>query len=165
MTLKISHGAFDGMCSEFHDWRCDVARAAGYLTKQTCDGEGIILDWDTITDGNISGVWPTTPTDPLLVLFAHSDVAGKIMPADGLRLADRMTELLIPAKWRKVTKKFIAACRLAAYRNEPMEFVWDPVATMRRLIEEHLCEKLASAVPGRYEVRIPDWMADRSPVH
>jgi hypothetical protein len=165
MTLKISHGAFDGMCSEFHDWRCDIARAAGYRTEKTCDGEGIILDWDTITDANISGVWPTPPADALLVLLAHSDVAGEILPADGLRLADRLIELLIPLKWAKVTAKFVAACRLASYRNEPMEFVWDPVATMQRLIEEHLREKLASAVPGRYVVRIPDWMADRSPVH
>jgi hypothetical protein len=113
------------------------------------------LDWDSITDDNIVGVWPTPPADPLLVLLAHSDVAGKISPADGLRLADRLNELLIPAKWRKVTEKFVAACRLAGYRNEAMKFVWDPAATMQRLIKEHLREKFAAAGPGRSEVRIP----------
>jgi hypothetical protein len=165
MTLKISHGAFGGMCSEFHDLRCDVARAAGYRIERTSDGEGIVLPWDAITDGNISRVWPMLPTDPLLVLLAHSDVGGEITPADGLRLADRLTELLIPSKWAKVTKKFVAACRLAGHRNEPMEFVWDPAAMMQRLIEEHLREKLAAAGPGRFEVRIPDWMVYGSTVH
>jgi hypothetical protein len=99
-TLKISHGAFDGMCSEFHGWRCAVARAAGYRTEETWEGETIVLDWDTVTDGNIVGAWPTPPADPLLVLLAHSDVAGKISPADGLLLADRLNELPIPTQWR-----------------------------------------------------------------
>ena len=124
MTLKISHCAFDGMCSEFHGWRCDVARAAGYGIEETWDGGCIVLPWDAISDDNIVGVWTTPPTDPLLVLLAHSDMAGKISPADGLRLADRLYELLIPAKWRNVTEKFVAACRLAGHRNEAMEFVW-----------------------------------------
>jgi hypothetical protein len=48
MTLKISHGASDGMFSQFNGWRCAVARGAGFGI-----GEGIVLDWDTSTDGNI----------------------------------------------------------------------------------------------------------------
>jgi hypothetical protein len=142
MTLKISPGAFDGMCSEFHGWRCTVARAAGFGIAKDCDGEGIILDWNAITDANIVGVWTTPPADPLLVLFAHSDIEGTIGTSDALALADRLTELLIPAKWRAVTKKFIAACRLATYRNEPMAFAWDTVATIRRLTEDALLNKL-----------------------
>jgi hypothetical protein len=62
---------------------------------------------------------------------------------------------LIPVQWRKVTEKFIAACRLAADRAEQMEFMWDPAATVRRLIHEHLREKFAAAGAGRVEVRIP----------
>jgi hypothetical protein len=142
MTLKISHGAFSGMCSEFHGWRCEVARAAGYGIEEQWGGDYIVLDWDAITDDNILGVWKTPATDPLLVLLAHSDTEGTIGPSDALLLADRLAELLIPEEWRAETEKFIAACRLAASRNEPMEFVWDPVATMQRLIEEHLREKL-----------------------
>jgi hypothetical protein len=165
MTLKISHGAFDGMCSEFHQWRCAIARAAGYAVKEDSADETIVLDWSRISDDNIAGLWPAPPTDPLLVLLAHSDIAGTIEPADALRLADRLTELLIPGKWWAVTQKFSAACRLAGYRNEPLEFAWDPVATMQRLIEERLREELASAGPGRLEVRFPEWMVHGGTVH
>ena len=166
MKLTISHGAFSGMCSEFYGWRCDIARAAGYRTEETWEGEAIALDCDAITANDIAGSWKTAPADPLLVLLARSDVTGVISPADGLRLADRLNELLlIPAKWRNVTEKFIAACRLAGYRNEPIEFLWDPAATVQRVIEEHLREKFAAAGPSRLEVRIPEWMAHGSTVH
>ena len=165
MTWTISHGAFSGMCSEFHGWRCDIARAAGYRTEESWDIEGIVLDWDTITDDNITGVWATPPADPLIVLLGHSDIEGAIGPSDAIRLADRLTELLIPSKWRAVTKKFVAACRLAGYRNEPMEFSLDMAATMQRLIEKLLREKLSAIGPGRVEVRIPEWMAHGSPLH
>jgi hypothetical protein len=157
MSLTISHGAFDGMCSEFHDWRCGIARAAGYRTDETWDGGCIVLSRDAITNANISGVWPTPPTDPLLVLLAHSDVAVEIAPADGLRLADRLTELLIPSKWAKVTAKFVAACRLAGYRNEPMQFEWGPAATMQRIFADVFREKFTAAGP--------EWMAHGSTVH
>jgi hypothetical protein len=142
MTLTISHGAFAGMCGEFHDWRCDIARVAGYQTEETSDGETIVLDYDAITANNIAGSWKNSPADPLLILLAHSDVAGVISPADALALADRLTELLIPRKWRAVTGKFIAACRLATYRNESMEFAWNPAATIQRLTEDALLNKL-----------------------
>jgi hypothetical protein len=142
MTLKISHGAFSGMCNEFHGWRCEVARAAGYGIEEQWGGDYIVLDWDAITDDNILGVWKTPATDPLLVLLAHSDTEGTIGPSEALRLADCLAELLVPGKWRAATEKFIAACRLAASQNKPMKFEWDPAATTQRLIEEHLREKL-----------------------
>jgi hypothetical protein len=100
------------------------------------------LRLDPITDDNILGVLTTPSADPLLVLLAHSDSEGTIEPADALRLADRLTESLMPRTFRAVAEKFIAACRLATYRNEPMEFVWDPVATIRRLTEDALLNKL-----------------------
>jgi hypothetical protein len=59
----------------------------------------------------------------------------------------------------------VAACRLAGYRNVPMEFVWDPAATVQRLIEEPLREKFAAAGPGRSEMRVPEWMTHGSTVH
>ena len=142
MTLTISHGAFAGMCGEFHDWRRDIARAAGYSIEETSYGGHIVLNWDVITDNNIAGSWNTPPADPLLVLLAHSDVQGTIEPSDALALVDRLTELLIPRKWRAVTERFIAACRLAIYRNESMEFAWNPAATIKRLTEDALLNKL-----------------------
>lgn len=94
-------------------------------------------------------------------------MAGKISPADCLRLTDRLNELvlLIPRKWRNLTEKFIMACRLAGYRNETMNFVWDPAATVQRLIEEHLRENLVAVCPGRLEVRVPEWMTHGPTVH
>ncbi len=71
MTLKDAHGAFSGMCREFHGWRCEIARAAGYGTEEKWDLARIVLDWDTITDGNVIGVWLTPPADASLVLLAH----------------------------------------------------------------------------------------------
>jgi hypothetical protein len=157
MTLRISCNAFDGMCSEFHDWRWAVATTAGFRLFDDVDGlTRIDLDWDAITDDNLSGVWTTPPVDPLVVLLAHSDIGGTIEPSDALRLADRLTELLIPSKWLAVTEKFVAACRLAGHRNEPLEFVWDPAATIRRIMEDILREKLSAAGPGWIEVPIPE---------
>jgi len=147
MSLKISHGAFDGLCSEFHDWRCAIAEMAGYATEEDdCEMVNIALDWDTITDDNIRGVWITPPGDPLHVIFAHSDVQGKIAPTDALRLADRLSELLIPAAWKDTTQKFIAGCRLAVWRNEPMQFEWDPATTVHRLLMDHMRDNLFTDV-------------------
>lgn len=143
MTLKISHGAFDGMCSEFHDWRCAVAEMAGYTTEEDdCGVVHISLDWDTITDDNIRGAWATRPADPLLVVLAHSDTGGEIAPADALRLADRLGELLIPATWQDTTQKLIAGCRLAAFRNEPMKFEWNPLAITRQFLMDYMRDKM-----------------------
>jgi hypothetical protein len=147
MSLKISHGAFDGLCSEFHDWRCAVAEMAGYTTEEDdCEKVNVALDWDTITDDNIRGVWTPPPTDPLLVLFAHSDVGGEIAPADALRLAGRLSELLTSAAWQHTTQKFVAACRMAVWRNEPMQFEWDPAATVHQLVMDYMRDKLFTDV-------------------
>src|SRR6185437_9549379 len=46
MTLSVSHGAFDGLCSEFRDWRCAIARAAGYgIVDDGSEPAHILLDF------------------------------------------------------------------------------------------------------------------------
>ena len=80
MTLKISHGAFHDMCSEFHHWRCAIARAAGYAVEKDWAGEGIVLNWGHISDDNVAGLWPTPPTDPLLVLLRIRTWLGRLSP-------------------------------------------------------------------------------------
>lgn len=147
MTLKISHGAFDGMCSRFNDWRCAIAEMAGYTTEEDdCGMVNVALDWDTISDDNIWGTWNTPPADPLVVILAHSDVQGEIAPTDALRLADRLSELLIPAAWRNTTQKFIEGCRLAVWRNERMEFAYDMMATVDQLASDYLTQKLFTQI-------------------
>jgi hypothetical protein len=71
------------------------------------------------------------------------------MPADAQRLGERLNELLIPSKWQAMTAKFIAGCRLANYRNEPMEFVWDPAGTIAQLFMDMLREKPTTDVTFR----------------
>jgi hypothetical protein len=153
MTLTMSHGAFVGMCSEFNTWRCAGAKAAGYpTTMELFNGrmyERPAFDWDSISEDNIAGAWATPPANPLLVLFVHGDAEGSIEPADGPRLADSLSELVIPTKWRTVTERFIRACRLAGSRNEPMKFERDRAAMVQRVIENILREKFAAMANGR----------------
>ena len=147
MTLRISHDAFDGLSSEFHDWRCAVAEMAGYTTEEDdCGMVSVSLDWDTITDNNIRGVWAARPADPLLVLLVHSDMKGIIAPADALRLADRLNGLPIRMEWQAATKRFVAGCRLAASNNERMEFEWDPAATVHQILMDYMRDKMLTDV-------------------
>ena len=95
------------------------------------------------------------------MLLVHSDMAGTIEPADAIRLADRLVELLIPSQWRAVTKNFIEACRLAGSRNEPLRFDYDQFATIARLIADFQREKFA-AVAGP---RKTNWTGHRSAIH
>ena len=159
MTLTISHDGFCGMCSEFHDWRCAVAVAAGFVVDDGSNGNlKIGLDWDTITDDNIAGVWTVPADEPLLVVFAHSDIEGRIYPPDAVRLADRLGALPMPKEWQAITQKFVTGCRLAASRIEPMEFTYDMAATIRRLIEDHLRKEMTVSGPSRCVVRVPEWL-------
>lgn len=103
-------------------------------------------------------MWTTRPSDSLIVLLVHSNVDGTISPPDALRLADRLAELLIPAKWREVTEKFVAACRLAAYHDEPLHFEYDPGAAIARMIAVALREKLLAAVGA-------EWKENEQTVH
>lgn len=124
-----------GAYSAFTRWRNQLAEAAGY-TVAPGPGPyripGPALDWDNLTEANGAGDWETTPADPLLVLLAHSDCDGHILPAQAGPLADRLTELLplLPAgtggghigDWRVTTQTFIDGLRAAAEAGERVEF-------------------------------------------
>lgn len=151
MGLDCSHDAWSGAYSAFNRWRDQVARAAGYaiwpVIYDDCklsNGSGfgrdtIMIDWGHVTEENLMGVWAETPTDPLIVLIAHSDCDGDIHPAQAVPLADRLEGLLpeldaIEAEvasmghmaarggLRGCTEKFITGLREAAAANEPLEF-------------------------------------------
>jgi hypothetical protein len=136
MGLDCSHDAWRGAYSAFNRWRDTIAKAAGYavLNVKFDDGmtqETIMLDWGHITEANLYGDWEKTPSDPLIVLFVHSDCEGEIKPEQAVPLADAL-EKLIPAlggdggghigNVRAKTEAFIAGLRLAAAANEPLEF-------------------------------------------
>jgi hypothetical protein len=68
-------------------------------------------------------------------------MTGAIAATEAQRLADRLSELLVPTRWQVVTEKFIAACRLAACRREALLFTYNPHATIARLIADALREQ------------------------
>lgn len=120
----IGGGRLDSYTA-FDHWRTAIAKAAGYRA-------GVDLDWDHISDANIQGEWAETPTDPLLVLLAHSDCDGVIHPEQAGPLADRLAELLPMllegsggghiGDWREATQEFIDGLRRAVAAGEAVEF-------------------------------------------
>jgi hypothetical protein len=137
MGLDTSHDAWHGAYSAFGRWRLHVVKAAGYETVQDGPYTYAAIDWDAVTKDNLAGKWEAPPADPLMVLIAHSDCDGQIMPEDAARLADRLEELLpaieaseIPdgghigraGGYAGATRRFIAGCRAAASAGEPIDF-------------------------------------------
>lgn len=140
MGLDTSHGCWHGAYSAFNRWRNRIAEAAGYEVaeiRQPGDltsyaAPTVLIDWGHVEDKNYGGEWDETPTDPLIVLIAHSDCDGYIYPAQAGPLADRLEELLplLPdgeggghiGNWRDKTQQFIAGLRLAVAAGEAVKF-------------------------------------------
>ena len=130
MGLNTTHDAWQGPYSLFHEWRTVVARAAGYKI----DGDMWALDAE-LPYGAIDGEWEKTPSDPLVVLLAHSGCDGEIRPAQAGALADRMEELLPSIEKADnledlgpddygvfATRRFIDGLRRAVEEGEPVLF-------------------------------------------
>lgn len=136
MGLDISHNCWHGAYSAFSRWRQEIAKIAGYsvwnVEQKYCTMPTIMLDWGHVTGENLMGEWENTPTDPLIILFAHSDCEGKIDPKDAIPLANRLEELLpkLPREkdlghigdWGEKTKLFINGLRIAAAAGEEVDF-------------------------------------------
>jgi hypothetical protein len=57
---------------------------------------------DAITDpAHVHGIWFRTPAEPLMVLMAHSDCSGYILPMQAGAIADRLCDVkpLMSADW------------------------------------------------------------------
>jgi hypothetical protein len=134
MGLDTSHDCWRGAYSAFSRWRDQLAKVAGYEFAVLKDDyrETILIDWGHIVEKNYQGQWDEMPADPLIVLIAHSDCDGEILPEHAGPLADRLTELLplLPdgdggghiGNWRTKTQQFIDGLRLAVEQGEPVEF-------------------------------------------
>ena len=129
--------AWYGSYSAFNRWRDTVAKSAGYAFTETKDSFGltrdtVLIDWGHITEANLYGDWETLPSDPLLVLIAHSDCEGEIQPEHTGPLADRLESVLpdLPSEldrghigdWGATTRKFIGALREASKTGQKVEF-------------------------------------------
>ena len=138
MGLDTSHWAWNGPYSAFQEWRACVAAAAGYGnysrgSRALLAGEPPTqnLDWEKFSAANLAGVWEQTPSDPLVILLAHSDSDGSILPQHTEILAARLEELLPRIQELAVgalsdcydkTLQFIDGLRLAAEFHEPVTF-------------------------------------------
>lgn len=132
MGLDTSHDCWHGAYSAFTRWRNALAEAAGYAIVNINGHTAALIDWGHITERQLFGDWETTPSDPLIVLIAHSDCEGEIRPAQAAQLAARLEELLplLPnedagghiGNWRDKTQVFINGLRAAASANESVEF-------------------------------------------
>lgn len=154
MGLDVSHEAWHGAYSAFTRWREALATAAGYEIGFLATGElfvdegygprppigkwvplreTILIDWGHIERKNYDGDWDVMPSDPLILLIAHSDCDGYIEPWHAGVLANRLEELipLIPehqdmgghvGNVRDKTRTFVDGARAAAKASERLEF-------------------------------------------
>jgi hypothetical protein len=130
MGLDTSHNCWHGSYSAFSRWRDKLAEAAGYAF--TVEGrDTIMLDWGHIEEKNYFGEWDKDPSDPLILLIAHSDCEGVIKAKHTAILADRLAELLPLLEgdggghiglYRDKTKQFIDGLRAAHAANEDVDF-------------------------------------------
>lgn len=153
MGLSTTHNCWQDSYSSFNEWRNVIAERAGYkLEENTYWYEGSLitlveprLNRQRLPKGAEYGEWIKTPSDPLVVLLAHSDCEGVIYPEQATPLANRLEQLidrlpeqyiqesvgdfwfdLNPTKgidYKGKTRQFIDGLRLAASRGEDVEFL------------------------------------------
>jgi len=133
MGLDTSHECWHGAYSAFTRWRHQLARVAGYQIAKLEDQliETVLFDWGHIVNKNYYGEWDAVPSDPLIILIAHSDCEGVIHPQHAALLADRLEELLPLldgdggghiGNYREKTEQFIKGLRAAVALGEDVEF-------------------------------------------
>jgi hypothetical protein len=136
MGLDTSHNAWHGAYGAFSRWRNKIAEAAGYeiakVEGQYGLRETILIDWGHIAEENYYGEWDEVPSDPLILLIAHSDCEGVIHPEHARLLADRLEGLipLLPdedvlghiGNYRSKTRQFVDGLRAAVAANEDVDF-------------------------------------------
>jgi len=136
MGLDTSHEAWHGAYGAFSRWREKLAEVAGYEIAEVAGQYGphptVLIDWGHIEEKNYTGDWDEIPSDPLILLIAHSDCDGVIHPEHAKPLADRLEELipLLPEgdapghvrHWQQATRQFADGLRAAAAAGEDLDF-------------------------------------------
>lgn len=114
MGLDTTHDCYHGSYSGFHNFRVDVAKAAG-----------IELDeMEGFTDDGPGRPWSDLKPDHIHILLNHSDCDGEIPVGVQIALADRLDELvpLVSECWRGHVALFSAGLREANARGEDVRF-------------------------------------------
>ena len=80
---------------------------------------------DAITDpAHVEGIWYRTPEEPLMVLMAHSDCSGYILPMQADAIADRLCDVkpLMGADWHDAIDDLIEGLNDAYSSNTVATF-------------------------------------------
>ena len=113
MGLDTSHDCFHSSYSTFHAWREALCLAAGLGRLKRHVGFGG------------EEPWPEPSALPIVTLLTHSDCDGQIEAKDCAPVADALEQLLpkLPDTWvLPCTEQWIKGLRLAASKNEPVDF-------------------------------------------
>lgn len=139
MGLDTTHNCWHGGYIYFMHWRKAIARAAGLPPLEAMenffDGQKfakhksllpdvLVFLWPDAIMDDLPIRWEALRPDVLHELLNHSDYDGKLPAAICAPLADRLAELLpiLPEAWNDLTVQFIEGLRVAASRNEDVEF-------------------------------------------
>lgn len=130
--LDVSCGCYAGTVEAFDALRIMLSQAAGYgVHDLRYEGGPVIpnLPWQSYSEADLRGEWPDgAPDDPLIILLAHHERAGRIKLAHASYLADRLEELAAvllgfpDLRWALMTQQFIRGLRYAA--NNHMDVVF-----------------------------------------
>lgn len=144
MGLDVTHDCWHGAYSAFMRWRRKLAEVAGLPPLDLMEGfyPGLV-DYLKYVDPSFQYAidewrkslpikWDALKPDVLHLLLHHSDCDGDIPPEICSPLADRLEQLvpLLPdtidgghiGNWQEKTERFISGLRLAASKNEAVEF-------------------------------------------
>ena len=142
MGLTVSHDCFNMGYGYFHQWRKEIAKAAGLPPLELMEGFFVNNDdavqnpfWIYKYDPNKSILvndilvrlpikWKCLKKDCLHELLNHSDCDGYLRVGLLKPLADRLEQLLpnIIGEWVGVTEKFIKGLRKAASKRGRVTF-------------------------------------------
>jgi hypothetical protein len=105
---------------------------AGYGIRDFREQGGPVipnLEWHCFTDDDLHGEWPDgAPDDPLIILLAHHEAAGRIKQDHASYLADRLEELsgvlmtLVDKRWALMTQQFVRGLRFAVSNHMDVVF-------------------------------------------
>jgi hypothetical protein len=133
--MNISHGCYSDSLGNFDALRLVWSVAAGYGLIDNSQAGGPVLpniNYSALSEEDLLGEWPNgAPEDPLLILLAHDERAGRIKHTHCPYLADRLEQLegrmmsgrggYVPV-WVLFTQQFIRGLRSAAAYKQDVVF-------------------------------------------
>jgi hypothetical protein len=131
MGLDVSHDCWHGGYGSFNMWRDSLAKYAKFNFELYDTENGKVkapaIDWKTITQDNLEGIWKEMPSDPLWIIIAHYDCDGIISKEHTKPLYERLEQILkdIPPSDEYMVKKtttFIEGLKDAHLNNEDVTF-------------------------------------------